>query len=100
MDATPEAVTPVEEAQPVEAKPEAVAPAEETQPVETQPQAVEETQPVEVKPQVSAPVDEKKAERRVSPREQVGSQYRERMEDPEDTGEFHMAFENPVVKPA
>lgn len=100
MDATPEAVTPVEEAQPVEAKPEAVAPAEETQPVETKPQAVEETQPVEVKPQAGAPVDEKKAERRVSPREQVGSQYRERMEDPEDTGEFHMAFENPVVKPA
>ena len=30
----------------------------------------------------------------------MGSQYRERMEDPEDTGEFHMAFENPVVKPA
>ena len=34
-------------------------------------------------------------------REQMGSQYRERMDDPEDTGEFHMtAFENPVVRPA
>jgi hypothetical protein len=34
-------------------------------------------------------------------KEQVGSQYRERMEDPEDTGEFHLtAFENPVVRPA
>lgn len=34
-------------------------------------------------------------------KEQVGSQYRERMEDPEDTGEIHLtAFENPVVRPA
>jgi hypothetical protein len=31
--------------------------------------------------------------------ERVGSQYRERMEDPEDTGEFYLAFESPVVKP-
>ncbi len=99
MDATPEAAAPVEEAPPVEAKPEAVAPAEETQPVPP-------AQPVEPKPQAAAPVEEtqpvetKKAERSVSPREQMGSQYRERMEDPEDTGEFHMAFENPVVKPA
>ncbi|TDO69624.1 hypothetical protein EV651_101669 [Kribbella sp. VKM Ac-2571] len=30
----------------------------------------------------------------------MGSQYRERMENPEDTGEFHLAFENPMVKPA
>jgi hypothetical protein len=31
----------------------------------------------------------------------VGSQYRERMEDPEDTGEFFLSsFENPAVKPA
>lgn len=112
MDATPEAAAPVEEAPPVEAKPEAVAPVEETQPVppaqpvEPKPQAaapVEETQPVEPKPQAveeTQPVETKKAERSVSPREQMGSQYRERMEDPEDTGEFHMAFENPVVKPA
>jgi hypothetical protein len=108
MNAAPEAATPVE---PVEPRPEAVAPAEETQPVapvqeEPKPQAaapVEETRPVEVKPQIEETqpvVEEKKAERSVSPREQVGSQYRERMEDPEDTGEFHMAFENPVVKPA
>ncbi|TCC33584.1 hypothetical protein [Kribbella sindirgiensis] len=82
----------VEEAQPTEAKPEATAPAEETKPVEAKPQAVEETQPVETK----APVEEKKMERG----EKMGSQYRERMEDPEDTGEFHLAFENPVVKPA
>lgn len=112
MDATPEAVAPAEEAQPVDAKPDAVAPAEETQPVppaqpvEPKPQAaapVEETQPVEPKPQAveeTQPVETKKVERSVSPREQMGSQYRERMEDPEDTGEFHMAFENPVVKPA
>jgi len=34
-------------------------------------------------------------------KEQMGSQYRERMDDPEDTGEFHLtAFENPVVRPA
>ncbi len=103
VEPKPQAAAPVEETQPVEAKPEAAPPVEETQPVETKPQAaapVEETQPVEVKPQASAPVDEKKAERSVSPREQMGSQYRERMENPEDTGEFHMAFENPVVKPA
>ena len=100
VETKPQAAAPVEETQPMDATPEAVTPVEETQPVEVKPQAVEETQAVEVKPQVSAPVDEKKAERRVSPREQVGSQYRERMEDPEDTGEFHMAFENPVVKPA
>ncbi|GAA1582853.1 hypothetical protein GCM10009804_44220 [Kribbella hippodromi] len=37
---------------------------------------------------------------RVGPPEKVGAQYRERMEDPEDTGEFHLAFENPVVRPA
>lgn len=98
VETTPQAAAPVEETQPVEAKPEAVAPpVEETQQVEAKPQAVEETQPVETKPQ---PVEEKKAERSVSPREQVGSQYRERMENPEDTGEFHLAFENPVVKPA
>jgi hypothetical protein len=36
----------------------------------------------------------------LAPKEQVGSQYRERMENPEDTGEFYLAFENPVVKPA
>ncbi|WP_133781772.1 hypothetical protein [Kribbella sp. VKM Ac-2571] len=96
MDAVPETAAPVEEtqpmeaAQPTEAKPEAVAPVEETRPAEPKPQAVEETRPTE----------EKKAERSVSPREQVGSQYRERMENPEDTGEFHLAFENPMVKPA
>ncbi|GAA3089410.1 hypothetical protein GCM10010530_13970 [Kribbella aluminosa] len=38
---------------------------------------------------------------KVTPKEQMGSQYRERMEDPEDTGEFFLAaFENPAVKPA
>ncbi|MGZ0146917.1 hypothetical protein ACXJJ3_07580 [Kribbella sp. WER1] len=37
----------------------------------------------------------------VRPKEEMGSQYRERMEDPEDTGEFFLqAFEKPVVKPA
>ncbi|MEV5963442.1 hypothetical protein AB0L70_16845 [Kribbella sp. NPDC051952] len=37
----------------------------------------------------------------VGAKEQVGSQYRERMDNPEDTGEFHLtAFENPVVRPA
>lgn len=41
-----------------------------------------------------------KGERRVGPQEKVGAQYRERMEDPEDTGEFHLAFEKPIVRPA
>ncbi|MEU4197605.1 hypothetical protein AB0E69_37300 [Kribbella sp. NPDC026611] len=37
----------------------------------------------------------------VGGKEQMGSQYRERMDSPEDTGEFHLtAFENPVIKPA
>jgi hypothetical protein len=32
--------------------------------------------------------------------ERVGQQYRERMEDPEDTGEFHVsAFEGPFNTP-
>ena len=49
------------------------------------------TPPVpEVREQEAAPVP--------GVREQVGSQYRERMEDPEDTGEFFIsAFENPPV---
>jgi hypothetical protein len=127
VKAEPQAAAPVEETQPVEAKPQAAAPVEETQPMDATPEAVapmeeaqpvEEDQPVEAKPEAVAPVEEtqpveetrpteetrpaeeKKAERSVSPREQVGSQYRERMENPEDTGEFHLAFENPVVKPA
>ncbi|MGW6198430.1 hypothetical protein ACWF0M_19950 [Kribbella sp. NPDC055110] len=107
-EAKPEAVAPVEVTQPVEPEPQAAAPVEETQPMQATPEAVtpvEETKPVEPKPQAAAPVEEtrpveKQAERRVLPREQVGSQYRERMEDPEDTGEFHLAFESPVVKPA
>jgi hypothetical protein len=34
-------------------------------------------------------------------KETMGSQYRERMDDPEDTGEFHLtAFENPIIRPA
>ena len=34
-------------------------------------------------------------------REQVGQQYRERMDDPEDTGEFHFnAFETQVINTA
>jgi hypothetical protein len=121
----PEATAPVEETQPVapaqepqlaETKPQAAAPVEETQPTQAATEPVEDNQPAEAKPQATAPVeetqpvevkpsvDEKKVEReaapRVSPREQMGSQYRERMDNPEDTGEFHLAFENPVVKPA
>ena len=34
-------------------------------------------------------------------KEEMGSQYRERMDNPEDTGEFHItAFENPLPRPA
>jgi hypothetical protein len=74
-----------------EAGAEEAAPAAQTKPVgETRAMPVAQTAPAEAKP----------AEKTVAPKEQVGSQYRERMEDPEDTGEFHLAFENPVVKPA
>ena len=105
------------DAQPAEAKPAAAPPVDETQPMET-PQAaapVQPAQPAEAKPVAQSapevpvadqarpdgdrPVEEK-AERAVGPKEQMGAQYRERMEDPEDTGEFHLAFENPVVRPA
>ena len=53
----------------------------------------------QAQPDGDRPVQEK-AERAVAPKEQMGAQYRERMEDPEDTGEFHLAFENPAVRPA
>ncbi|GAA1605972.1 hypothetical protein GCM10009742_64010 [Kribbella karoonensis] len=67
--------------------------------------AAEETKPVETKPVETKPAaGEEKVEAvagRVSPKEEMGSQYRERMEDPEDTGEFFLsAFEKPAVKPA
>ncbi|MFF0271319.1 hypothetical protein [Kribbella sp. NPDC004536] len=75
------------------AKQEAVVEPEETKPIETKPI---ETKPDETRPSKAEAVEGPK----VSPKEQVGSQYRERMEDPEDTGEFFLAFENPAVKPA
>jgi hypothetical protein len=58
-----------------------------------------------VEPQAAAPEAEQpgdgKDATRVDRQERVGSQYRERMDSPEDTGEFHItAFENPVVRPA
>lgn len=91
---------PVEQPEPVEqTQPMPVSraePAEQTKPVETKPA---ETKPVETKPAGNTP-SAPKSEARVVPKEQMGSRYRERMEDPEDTGEFHLAFENPVVKPA
>jgi hypothetical protein len=60
-----------------------------------------ETKPIETKPAETKP-DQTKVEPapKVTPKERMGSQYRERMEDPEDTGEFFLAFENPAVKPA
>ncbi|WP_350277266.1 hypothetical protein [Kribbella sp. HUAS MG21] len=87
-----------EEARPAGSQPQAPANDEpQVASAEDTPQAG----PVEEKPQAGA-ADDKRTERVAVPRptEQVGSQYRERMEDPEDTGEFHLAFENPVVRPA
>lgn len=82
---------PVEDPKPVEK----IEPIEDTKPVEeTKP--IEETRPVEE----TKPIQVTQPEKKVTPKEEMGSQYRERMDDPEDTGEFHMAFENPVVKPA
>ncbi|MFG1812593.1 hypothetical protein ACGFIF_02415 [Kribbella sp. NPDC049174] len=52
---------------------------------------------------VAGPVTEVKGQAAAA-KEQVGQQYRERMEDPEDTGEFYIsAFENPTqvsIRPA
>ncbi|GAA1163849.1 hypothetical protein GCM10009630_72460 [Kribbella jejuensis] len=73
--------------------------------------AAGETKPVEAKPVEAKAAEARSADSKaeatkveespkVSPKEQVGSQYRERMENPEDTGEFFLAFENPAVKPA
>jgi type II secretory pathway pseudopilin PulG len=107
----PEAPAVTEEQQSPEAKapeePEAAKAAEEAQ----APEANDEPEAAEAKDEQKAPepkAQEVKAEPKVQPnqppaatREQLGSQYRERMEDPEDTGEFHLtAFDNPVVKPA
>ncbi|WUJ68589.1 hypothetical protein OG809_26210 [Kribbella soli] len=111
-ETTPAAETkPAEETQAMPVEETQAMPVEETQPVPVaQPKPAEasapeakDAKPVE-QPKSPAPVEQPKpepqAEKRVAPKEQVGSQYRERMEDPEDTGEFHLAFENPVVKPA
>ncbi|MGW7687116.1 hypothetical protein ACWGID_40625 [Kribbella sp. NPDC054772] len=75
------------------------------EPKATDPKPAEAPKAEEPKqPEAPKAADETKATKeaapKVTPKEQVGSQYRERMEDPEDTGEFHLAFENPVVKPA
>ncbi len=52
-------------------------------------------------PPAKAEREERAASSAPATKEQVGSQYRERMDDPEDTGEIHLtAFENPVVRPA
>ncbi|HZX08481.1 hypothetical protein [Kribbella sp.] len=70
--------------------------------VKEEPAAAEETKAEEAKTQESKAAGEQKAvAAKVTPKEQMGSQYRERMEDPEDTGEFFLAaFEKPAVKPA
>jgi hypothetical protein len=104
---------PVAQGEPVEAKaPEGKAaettPIEETRPVaqpelqQAQPAQIkaQQAQAEETKPPQSQAEQPKAAEKDLAPKEQVGSQYRERMENPEDTGEFYLAFENPVVKPA
>jgi hypothetical protein len=76
-------------------------PQADSAPADEQPQTVQEDRPVEGKAPAGSPVSEpKRAERSIAPQEQMGTQYRERMEDPEDTGEFHLAFENPVIRPA
>ncbi|GAA0605710.1 hypothetical protein GCM10009534_45580 [Kribbella sandramycini] len=117
VEAAPGAIPPVEAAPvatpPVEAAPGATPPAEAgpggASPVEgsgggSSPVV---TPPVAVVPVEEPPVGEEPVEgaRRVGPVERVGTQYRERMEDPEDTGEFHLgAFEGPFgaagVRPA
>jgi hypothetical protein len=92
-------------------------PAAQTQPVEAKaPEArgdekasVEEIAPVGRPEPQQAQTDEPKpqqpksaeftGQKGMGSEERVGSQYRERMEDPEDTGEFYLAFESPVVKP-
>ncbi|MET9310327.1 hypothetical protein ABZX12_00730 [Kribbella sp. NPDC003505] len=116
------ATPPLDETQPVSSTPHAAAPAQPTPPADAQPPEAKpaEAKPAEAKPAEPKPVAqstsevpaadqaevdggravEEKAERAVAPKEQMGAQYRERMEDPEDTGEFHLAFENPVVRPA
>ena len=105
-EAKPAAAPPVDETQPME-PPQAAAPDHPAQPADPQPS---EAKPVaqstpevpvadQAQPDGDRPVQEK-AERAVAPKEQMGAQYRERMEDPEDTGEFHLAFENPAVRPA
>jgi hypothetical protein len=63
---------------------------------ETKAQTVED----EPEPQTAEPATKQNKVERDAATDQVGSQYRERMDNPEDTGEFHLAFENPVVKPA
>jgi hypothetical protein len=74
-------------------------PAEQQEEEEEAPAAEAEQVEQEVEPEAIAPPREV-PEDRVQPfqKEQVGQQYRERMDgpDPEDTGEFHIgAFENP-----
>jgi hypothetical protein len=112
----PVAPTPAAEAKSAEAKSAEVKPAEVKAPEDedgdsgeqTQPMPVAQTKPAEetapVEPQKPAGAEPKarqaEGEKAVAPKEQVGSQYRERMEDPEDTGEFYLAFESPVIKPA
>lgn len=92
---------PAAQTQPVEAKaPEArgdeKASVEEIAPVgRPEPQQAQTDEP---KPQQSKSA-EFTGQKGMGSEERVGSQYRERMEDPEDTGEFYLAFESPVVKP-
>jgi hypothetical protein len=68
-------------------------------------QVVPESKPDEtrVMPEVKGQPEENRMQQApVLPvKETMGSQYRERMDDPEDTGEFHLtAFENPIIRPA
>ncbi|MEU8225238.1 hypothetical protein [Kribbella sp. NPDC048915] len=98
----------VEQPQPVAATPQAAAApqAATDAPAPVQPETEPEKQNApqqteqETAQQAEQQAEQRTAERRISPQEQMGSQYRERMEDPEDTGEFHLAFENPIIRPA
>ncbi|MEU4601917.1 hypothetical protein AB0F43_02945 [Kribbella sp. NPDC023972] len=99
---TPEAPAGAEDQQPVAAP----------EPTPTQPQqqataAAEDEQTV-VRPGDAGEQKDQQDKTEAAPvpgaKEQVGQQYRERMEDPEDTGEFYIsAFENPPqvsIRPA
>jgi heme exporter protein D len=108
---TPPQPTPEpQDQQPVAKAPQPTTEADEPPTAANDDDTVAAPAPDQQKPEQSAPVaegPEKKAEARAAGgpqvKEQVGQQYRERMENPEDTGELYLsAFENPQmsIRPA